>query len=115
MAPSNGLSVSFSDDKLRQHPAGYEGGRRSGAMSLTAPPPKLPYYILPKVIGRVINDGTIAPQGDFLASVEDVKKGTLRVRRQVPPGWSKLKGNPTDPAGVAKYYITATSIGAQQG
>jgi hypothetical protein len=102
-----GNAVRFTDQKLRGLP-GYGGDdhlRRSGAMSLTAPIPKRPYWALPRVVGKTTGETTM-PQGDFWALVEDVKKGNFRVRRQVPPGWNKLPGSPADPAGATKYYIT---------
>lgn len=110
-----GNEVEFSDRALRQPPTHRRPGLLSAAgegsgMGLTAPWPKPPYWALPQVIGRVIEPGLEVPQGDFWARVEDVKKGTFRVRRQVPPGWSKLPGSPADPAGGA-YYITSTTQG----
>lgn len=52
---------------------------------------KLPF--LPKqVIGHVIPQGTMVPQGDFLFSCEDVTAGTFRALRAKPPGWSKVFG-----------------------
>jgi hypothetical protein len=117
MKAGQGDQVRFTDDKLAHSAPGYGHGRRGtpgigGGMGLTAPLPKAPYWLLPRVVGRVIDAGTTAPQGDFWAQVEDVKNGIFRVRRQVPPGWSKLSGSPADPANGQKYYITRTTQGA---
>ena len=67
---SGGKRVRFSDEALR---AGT-----------------LPYYLLDRVIGQVIEPGTRAPQGDFLFSLDDIRAGKLRAKRQLPPGWSKV-------------------------
>lgn len=83
------------------------------SLELTAQLPTRPYYVLDNVIGRVINEGTQAPQGDFWALVTDVEAGTFRVRRQVPPGWSKLPGSPADPAGGAFWTIRETTQGPE--
>lgn len=100
----NGNAVQFSDEKLRGL-AGYDTDqlRRAAYTNLTAPLPKLPFWALPRVVGKTISK-TLMPQGDFWASVEEVQKGTFRVRRQVPPGWSKLSDSPADPVGAGKYY-----------
>jgi hypothetical protein len=62
-----------------------------------------PYYLLPGVIGKVIPAGTLAPQGDFLCKLDDVRKGKLRVKRHLPPGWSKLHGSAL--AAPEPYFI----------
>lgn len=110
MKSGAGDAVQFTDNLLIASQAPY-GTRRSDARSLTAPRPKAPNWALPRVIGRIIEPGTLVPQGDFWAQVEDVKNGIFRVRRQVPPGWSKLPGSPADPAAGGKYYITRTTQG----
>ncbi len=48
---------------------------------------------LNQVIGRVIEKGTVAPQGDFLFLLDDVIRGELRAKRQLPPGWNKVFGS----------------------
>ena len=50
----------------------------------------LPYYLLDRVIGKVIEPGTRAPQGDFLFSLRDVRAGKLRAQRALPPGWENV-------------------------
>jgi len=104
MKAGHGRKVTFTDAKLASH---HGGGGRPGGMGLTAPWPKRPYYFLDNVIGKVINDGTQVPQGDFVFLVSDIEKGVFRCRRQVPPGWKNLAGKPADPAGATPFYITA--------
>jgi len=48
---------------------------------------------LRRVIGTEISKGTMAPQGDFLFSLKEVREGKLRAKRQLPPGWKKVFGN----------------------
>jgi hypothetical protein len=64
-------------------------------------------YFLDRVIGKIIPKGTMAPQGDFLFKLDDVRKGIFRAKRQLPPGWSNVFGN----VGVTAkpHFITADS------
>lgn len=48
------------------------------------------------VIGKIIPNGTRAPQGDFLFSTADVVEGKFKALRAKPPGWAKVFGKQTD-------------------
>ncbi|MBK7840117.1 MAG: hypothetical protein IPJ49_21050 [Candidatus Obscuribacter sp.] len=45
-----------------------------------------------RVVGKVIPAGTMAPQGDFLFKLDELRAGTFRARRALPPGWAKVFG-----------------------
>lgn len=105
-----GEYVDFSDDELADKVDAYSND--TGDMRRIAPRPKRPYYIVSRVIGRVLPEGAEVPQGDFLASVDEVRAGIFRVRRQVPMGWKDLSDKAPDPAGGKKFYITDNEIGA---
>lgn len=45
-----------------------------------------------RVIGKVIPAGTMAPQGDFLFKLDELRAGIFRARRALPPGWAKVFG-----------------------
>lgn len=47
-------------------------------------------FLLDKVIGRVLPSGTKARQGDFLFSLDEIRGGTLRAKRELPPGWNEV-------------------------
>jgi len=53
-----------------------------------------PYFLLDRVVGKIIPADMSAPQGDFLFLMDDVRKGTFCAKRELPPGWSKLPGAP---------------------
>lgn len=69
-----------------------------------------PYWAVNRVVGSAFEPNTVVPQGDFWARVDDVRNGNLRLRRQVPPGWSKLPDKPADPA-TSPFYITSSRRG----
>lgn len=58
-------------------------------------------FLCRQVVGKVIPAGTMANQGDFLFSLDEVRKGTFRARRALPPGWEKVFGKST----AAPEYI----------
>lgn len=61
-----------------------------------------------EVLGVIIPKGTMAPQGDFLFKLDEIRQGTFRAKRQLPPGWSGVFGN----TGVtAKPHFIASSMG----
>jgi len=62
-------------------------------------------FFLNRVVGKIIPKGTMAPQGDFLFNLDDVRKGVFRSKRQLPPNWSKVYGKTGVPA--TPYFITA--------
>lgn len=45
-----------------------------------------------EVIGISIAAGTVAPQGDFVASIDEVCQGTVSFKREKPPGWVAVFG-----------------------
>ena len=49
-------------------------------------------FMCDRVIGKVVPKGTMVPQGDFLFKLDEVRAGTVRARRMLPPGWSKVYG-----------------------
>ena len=81
-ASGSGRQVEFTDDELAA---------------------QRPYFLLDRVIGKEILAGTMAPQGDFLFLLDDVRKGTFCAKRDLPPGWSKLPGAPA--RSTAPFYI----------
>ena len=48
------------------------------------------------VIGKIIPNGTRAPQGDFLFSTADVQEGKFKASRATLTGWAKVFGKQTD-------------------
>ncbi|MBP9091016.1 hypothetical protein KBI23_08305 [bacterium] len=48
--------------------------------------------LLCEVIGMSIPAGTVAPQGDFVARIDEVCQGTFNVKREKPPGWADVFG-----------------------
>lgn len=54
-----------------------------------------------RVVGKVIPAGTMAPQGDFLIKLDELRAGTFRARRALPPGWAKVFGKDESPP----FYI----------
>ncbi|MBS1992988.1 MAG: hypothetical protein JSS83_20865 [Cyanobacteria bacterium SZAS LIN-3] len=64
-------------------------------------------FFLDRVVGKVIPKGTMAPQGDFLFSLDEVRKGVFRAKRQLPPNWSKVFGTKGVPA--TPYFIKGSA------
>ncbi|OPZ91053.1 MAG: hypothetical protein BWY75_00476 [bacterium ADurb.Bin425] len=54
-----------------------------------------------KVLGKVVPAGTLAPQGDFLLQLKELRAGVFRARRALPPGWKNVFGESQE----APYYI----------
>jgi hypothetical protein len=54
-------------------------------------------FLPQQVIGTVIPKGMQVSQGDFLFSLDEVRKGTFRAKRALPPGWEKVFAKPTAP------------------
>jgi len=54
-----------------------------------------------KVLGKVVPAGTLAPQGDFLLQLKELRAGVFRARRALPPGWKSVFGESQE----APYYI----------
>lgn len=48
-----------------------------------------------RVIGKEYSGEFLAPQGDFLFLLEDVRQGHYRARRTLPPGWASAFGADT--------------------
>ncbi|MBK8225063.1 MAG: hypothetical protein IPK73_28980 [Candidatus Obscuribacter sp.] len=49
-------------------------------------------FMVSRVIGKIIPAGTKVPQGDFLFKLDELRAGTFRARRVLPPGWTKVYG-----------------------
>lgn len=56
-----------------------------------------------RVIGKVVPNGTKVPQGDFLFKLDELRAGTFRARRVLPPGWTKVYGK----SDAKPFYIEA--------
>ena len=62
-----------------------------------------------EVIGVSITAGTMAPQGDFVASIDEVCQGNVSFKREKPPGWAAAFGD-VDPQ-EQPFYIKERSSG----
>jgi len=58
-------------------------------------------FMVSRVIGKIIPAGTKVPQGDFLFKLDELRAGTFRARRVLPPGWTKVYGKST----AKPFYI----------
>ncbi|HND69477.1 MAG TPA: hypothetical protein PL112_21905 [Candidatus Obscuribacter sp.] len=59
---------------------------------------ELPWLKDCRIIGTCLPQGIEAPQGDFLMLLNEVREGTLRIKRQLPPGWANVFGEVPDQA-----------------